>query len=63
MAATSQSPRQSIISSHNQYSTVAKPAALTGNHYYVTPRYYRSVCDSEVTAKITSELQIVQQRK
>ncbi|XP_060775731.1 serine/threonine-protein kinase N2 isoform X3 [Neoarius graeffei] len=30
MAAATQSPRQSIISSHNQYSTVAKPAALTG---------------------------------
>lgn len=32
MVATPQSPRQSIISSHNQYSTVAKPAALTGKH-------------------------------
>ncbi|KAM9482958.1 serine/threonine-protein kinase N2 isoform 2-T2 [Clarias gariepinus] len=30
MLASPQSPRQSIISSHNQYSTVAKPAALTG---------------------------------
>ncbi|XP_062853392.1 serine/threonine-protein kinase N2 isoform X2 [Trichomycterus rosablanca] len=30
VATPPQSPRQSIISSHNQYSTVAKPAALTG---------------------------------
>ncbi|KAI1889370.1 hypothetical protein AGOR_G00178550 [Albula goreensis] len=30
VASPSLSPRQSIISAHNQYSTVAKPAALTG---------------------------------
>lgn len=30
------SPRSSIISTQNQYSTVTKPAALTGNWSYIT---------------------------
>ncbi|NP_001073501.1 serine/threonine-protein kinase N2 isoform 2 [Danio rerio] len=35
VASPPNSPRQSIMSTSNQYSTVAKPAALTGNKTYI----------------------------